>query len=117
MAPVRMDRCFFCWPGERFKLESLYPSRWLRIMEAALAIQEFIEYVVVQLIDHPDEASVLHEMKGNRHEFRLRLHPDDVGRVIGKSGATISAVRNLAMAAALKNDLRISVEIEEPERS
>ena len=85
-------------------------------MEAALAIQEFVEYVVAQLIDHPDEAGVLHDVKGNRHDFRIRLHPDDVGRVIGKSGATISAIRNLAMAAALKNDLRISVEIDEPER-
>lgn len=85
-------------------------------MEAALAIQEFVEYVVAQLIDHPDEAGVLHDLKGSRHEFRIRLHPDDVGRVIGKGGATISAIRNLAMAAALKNDLRISVEIEEPER-
>lgn len=85
-------------------------------MEAALAIQEFVEYVVAQLIDHPGEASVLHDVKGNRHDFRIRLHPDDVGRVIGKSGATISAIRNLAMAAALKNDLRISVEIDEPDK-
>ena len=82
-------------------------------MEAPLAIQEFIEYVVAQLIDHPEAASVLHDLRGNRHEYRLRLHPDDVGRVIGKSGATISAIRNLAMAAAIKNELKISVEIEE----
>ncbi|MCB1229944.1 MAG: KH domain-containing protein [Verrucomicrobiae bacterium] len=76
-------------------------------------MQEFIEYVVAQLIDHPEAASVLHDLRGNRHEYRLRLHPDDVGRVIGKSGATISAIRNLAMAAAIKNELKISVEIEE----
>ena len=84
-------------------------------MEAALAIQEFIEYVVAQLIDHPDGASVLHDLNGNRHEFRIRLHPDDVGRVIGKGGGTISAIRNLAMAAALKNHLKISIEIDESE--
>lgn len=84
-------------------------------MEATLAIQEFIEYVVAQLIDHPEAASVLHDVKGSRHEYVLRLHPDDVGRVIGKGGSTIGAIRNLAMAAALKNDLKISVEIEEGE--
>lgn len=84
-------------------------------MEAALAIQEYLEYVVAQLIDHPEAASVLHEVNGNRHEYVLRLHPDDVGRVIGRSGSTIGAIRNLAMAAAMKNDLKISVEIEETE--
>lgn len=82
-------------------------------MEAPLAIQEFLEYVVAQLIDHPEAASVLHDIQGNRHDYRLRLHPDDVGRVIGRGGATISALRNLAMAAAIKNELKISVEIEE----
>ena len=84
-------------------------------MEATLAIQEFLEYVVAQLIDHPESASVLHDIDGDRHEYLLRLHPDDVGRVIGRNGATISAIRNLALAAAIKNDLRISVEIEETE--
>ena len=82
-------------------------------MEAPLAIQEFIEYVVAQLIDHPEEASVLHSLRSDRHDFLLRLHPDDIGRVIGKSGATISAIRNLAVAAAMKNHLKISVEIED----
>lgn len=84
-------------------------------MEATLAIQEFLEYVVAQLIDHPESASVLHDLKGNRHEYLLRLHPDDIGRVIGKNGATIGAIRNLAMAAAIQNGLKISVEIEETE--
>ena len=46
-------------------------------MEAELAIQEFLEYVVVQLIKHPEEASVIHEKDGERHLYRMRLHPDD----------------------------------------
>lgn len=86
-------------------------------MEAPLAIQEFIEYVVAQLIDHPDQAGVLHSLNGDRHDFLLRLHPDDVGRIIGKSGATISAIRNLAMTAAQKNQIKITVEIESREGS
>lgn len=84
-------------------------------MEAAIAIQEFIEYVVAQLIDHPESASVLHDVRGHRHEFRLRLHPDDVGRVIGRNGSTISAIRSLAQASAQKNHIKVSVEIDEGE--
>jgi predicted RNA-binding protein YlqC (UPF0109 family) len=90
----------------------------LTIMEAALAIQEFIEYVVIQLIDHPEDAAVIHEADedgGNHHEYWLRLNQEDVGRVIGRNGSTIAAIRSLAMAAAQKNDLRVAVEIEEDE--
>lgn len=87
-------------------------------MEAALAIQEFIEYVVIQLIDHPEDAAVIHEADedgGNQHEYWLRLNQEDVGRVIGRNGSTIAAIRSLAMAAGQKNDLRVAVEIEEDE--
>lgn len=86
-------------------------------MEAATAIQEFIEYVVIQLIDHPEDAAVLHEVdeEGERHEYRLRLNEGDVGRVIGRNGSTIAAIRSLAMAAAQKNDLTVAVEIDEDE--
>ncbi len=82
-------------------------------MEAALAIQEYLEYVVVQLINHPEEASVLHDEEESRHLFRIRLHPEDAGRVIGRNGRTINAIRSLAIASAQKNDIRVDVELEE----
>lgn len=87
------------------------------IMEASAAIQEFIEYVVIQLIDHPEEAAVLHEADadGRHHEFRLRLNEEDVGRVIGRNGSTIAAIRSLATAAAQKSELTVAVEIDEDE--
>lgn len=82
-------------------------------MEAEIAIQEYLEYVVAQLIEHPEEAGVLHELKGNRHLYRIRLHPDDAGRVIGRSGKTIGAIRSLAIAAAQKNQIKVDVELED----
>ena len=81
-------------------------------MEAPLAIQEYLEYVVVQLIQHPEDAAVLHEQRGNRHVYRIRLHPEDTGRVIGRSGKTIGAIRSLAIAAAQKNHIKVDVELE-----
>ncbi len=82
-------------------------------MEAPLAIQEYIEYVIINLIDHPESASVLHSEKEGRHEYRIRLHPDDTGRIIGRNGKTITAIRSLAYAAAIKNDLKIDIELDE----
>jgi len=84
-------------------------------MEAELAIQEFLEYVVVQLIKHPENASVIHEKDGERHLYRIRLHPDDAGRVIGRNGKTIGAIRSLAIASAQRHDIRVDVELGEKE--
>lgn len=84
-------------------------------MEPELAIHEFLEYVVVQLIQHPEEAGVIHEKEGERHLYRIRLHPEDAGRVIGKGGKTISAIRSLAIASAQKHGIRVDVELDEDE--
>lgn len=84
-------------------------------MEAELAIQEFLEYVVVQLIKHPEEASVIHEKDGERHLYRIRLHPDDAGRVIGKNGKTIGAIRSLAIASAQRHGISVDVELDDKE--
>ena len=83
------------------------------LMETATAIQEFIEYVIVQLIDEPDKASVIHEIDGEEHQYLIRLAETDTGRVIGKGGNTITAIRSLASAAAQKNGMKISVEIDD----
>jgi len=84
-------------------------------MEPELAIQEFLEYVVVQLIQHPDQAGVSHEQVDGRHLYLIRLHPEDAGRVIGRSGKTIGAIRSLAIASAQKHGLRVDVELEDEE--
>ncbi len=84
------------------------------VMEPVLAIREYLEYVVVRLILHPEEAGVSHEENDGRHLFRIRLHPDDAGRVIGRNGRTIAAIRCLALASAEKHGLRIAVELDEP---
>tara|TARA_R110000850_G_scaffold242043_3_gene366688 strand:- start:1695 stop:1955 length:261 start_codon:yes stop_codon:yes gene_type:complete len=82
-------------------------------MEAEIAIQEFLEYVVVQLIKRPDQASVVHEKDGERHVYRIRLHPEDAGRVIGRNGKTIGAIRSLAIASAQRHGIQVEVELDE----
>lgn len=84
-------------------------------MEATLGIQEFVEYVVLKLIEHPEDASVLHEQKGERHEFHIRLNQVDIGRVIGRNGHTIEAIRNLVRVAAERAELDVAIEVDEAE--
>ena len=75
-------------------------------------IQEFLTYVIGQLIDHPEEM-VLESGKGEGRKtvYRLRLRQSDVGKVIGKQGCTIAALRNLLAVAAEKSGEKAVLEI------
>ncbi len=78
-------------------------------------MKAFIEYVVKALVDYPDQVDV-REVDGERVVvFEVRLNPTDVGKVIGKSGRTITAIRTLLTSAAAKNGKRAMLEIVEPE--
>jgi len=80
-------------------------------MEPCLAIQEFLDYVVACLVEYPEEASVEREERNGVHVFLIRLHPEDSGRIIGRSGKTIQAIRTLVLASAEKHHFRADVEV------
>ena len=78
-------------------------------------MQEFLKFILPLLIDYPDEA-VLTKHEGNRRTtFHVRLRQSDVGKVIGKSGMTIVAIRNLLSASAARHGERVQFEIDEEE--
>ncbi len=78
-------------------------------------MKAFIEYVAKGLVDHPEEVDV-REIDGERAViFELRLNQADIGKVIGKSGRTITAIRTLLTSAAAKQGKRAMLEIIEPE--
>ncbi|MFM1768317.1 MAG: hypothetical protein RJA22_846 [Verrucomicrobiota bacterium] len=76
-------------------------------------MQEFLEYVVKGLVQNPDEVSVTPVETGGQTLYELRLNQQDVGRVIGKQGVTINAIRSLLAAGSAKKGLRCSLEIVE----
>ena len=76
-------------------------------------MQAFLEYVVKGLVDHPDQATVTPVAKDALTIYELRLHPDDVGKVIGRQGITINAIRSLLLAGSAKKGLRCTLEIVE----
>ena len=78
-------------------------------------MKDFIEFVVKQLVDHPDEVTV-REVEGERAVIlEVRLNSSDIGKVIGKSGKTINAIRSLLACASAKRGKRAILEIIEPE--
>jgi predicted RNA-binding protein YlqC (UPF0109 family) len=78
-------------------------------------MQGFLEYVVKGLVQHPEEVSVTPVEREGTTVYELRLHPMDVGKVIGRQGMTINAIRSLLLAGSARRGLRCTLEIvEEP---
>jgi uncharacterized protein len=76
-------------------------------------MREFLEFVVRQLIEFPDDI-VLTEIPGGRTIiFKLQLRRGDVGRVIGRSGQTVHAIRTLLASSAARHGQRAVLEIVE----
>lgn len=76
-------------------------------------MQAFLEFVVKGLVVHPDAVTVTPVEKNALTVYELRLHSDDVGKVIGKQGMTINAIRSLLLAASAKQGVRCTIEIVE----
>ena len=80
-------------------------------------MKAFVEYVVKALVDHPEEVVVTEVETERAVIFELRMNQTDIGKVIGKSGRTINAIRSLLTSAAAKQGKRVMVEIIEPAES
>ena len=61
-------------------------------------MQAFLEQVVKGLVDHPDAVNITEVEQERTTVYELRLDPSDVGRVIGRSGRTVNAIRTLLQA-------------------
>ena len=79
-------------------------------------MKEFVEYIVKNLVDHPDQVHI-NEIGGtNTLIIELKVEKSDIGKIIGKNGKTINAIRTLLMSVASRNGLRVNLEIIEDEK-
>jgi uncharacterized protein len=79
-------------------------------------MQAFLEYVVKGLVQNPEAVSITPVERDALTVYELRLDRQDVGKIIGRHGVTINAIRSLLLAGSAKKGLRCSVEIVEDER-
>jgi predicted RNA-binding protein YlqC (UPF0109 family) len=76
-------------------------------------MQAFLEYVVKGLVQHPGEVTITPVEREGTTVYELRMNPQDVGKIIGRQGMTINAIRSLLLAGSAKKGLRCSLEIVE----
>jgi len=74
-------------------------------------MKEFVEYIVKNLVDHPEQVKI-NEI-GGTHTLIIELSAEksDIGKIIGKKGKTINAIRTLLMSVASRNNIRVTLEI------
>src|SRR5665811_923687 len=73
--------------------------------------QQFIEFIVKSLVGKPDAVSVERSIDEKGVLLELTVDPEDLGRVIGKRGATAQSLRTLLRALGTKNDARYNLKI------
>lgn len=81
---------------------------------AAEKDQEFLEFVVKGLVEHPEDVKVSRVVDEMGVLLTLDLNADDMGKVIGRSGNTAKAIRTLLRVVGMKNNARVNLKINEP---
>ena len=76
-------------------------------MSAVLA--DALEHLVRGIVKNPDEVSVRDKQLRRGSLLEVRVHPDDLGRVIGRSGRTASALRTVVAALAGNSNIRVDI--------
>jgi predicted RNA-binding protein YlqC (UPF0109 family) len=76
-------------------------------------MKSLLEFILLRMVEHPEDLEINEVEEMGLTVFKLKLHPDDIGRVIGRGGNVIKAIRKLAQVRAVKDHLRIRVVLQE----
>jgi hypothetical protein len=76
-------------------------------------VDELVTYLARRLVDEPDAVQVESETDGDTVRLRLTVAPDDVGKVIGKQGRIIRAIRTVIRSGGARRGQRVMLEIVE----
>ena len=74
-------------------------------------METFLDYVVKGLVDRPDAVTITPADRNGLTVYELRVHPTDMGKIIGRQGATINAIRALLLVGSAKRGIRCSLEV------
>jgi predicted RNA-binding protein YlqC (UPF0109 family) len=80
-------------------------------MNSDASMQELVEFIAKSLVDDPSQVYVS-EIEGESSVIlELRVGPEDMGRIIGKGGRTVNAMRTLVRVLAAKQGKRVTLEV------
>jgi len=74
-------------------------------------MESFVEFVVKSLVDYPDEVKLECSESDEGAKIQVRCRKEDIGKIVGKHGKTIMAIRSLVSGAAGRQRKRVSVDV------
>ena len=72
-------------------------------------LEEALEHLVKGIVDHDEDVVVRRRDLRRGTVLEIRVHPEDLGRVIGRSGRTASAIRTVLSAISSRGDVRVDI--------
>ncbi|MFC4387375.1 KH domain-containing protein [Gracilibacillus marinus] len=70
-----------------------------------------IETIIKPLVDHPEAIEIKEINEDSKIVYKLSVHPDDVGKVIGKNGRIAKSIRTVVYAAGMKSNKKVYLDI------
>lgn len=74
-------------------------------------MRQFLEFIIRHLVEFPDEVMLSEVPRDRLTVFRLQMRQTDVGRIIGRNGQTIRAIRALLSSAAARHGQKVTLDI------
>jgi hypothetical protein len=74
-------------------------------------LKEFLEFIVKNLVDHPEEVSIVQRETPEAIELEIKVSKDDLGKVIGKNGRIIKAIRTVVRSAFNNSKKRLVISV------
>ena len=77
-------------------------------------MKNLLEFILIHLVDNPEEVKIEITEDERGTTYLIHVHPNDMGKVIGKKGSVINSIRNIAKIRAIKEGIRPYITLAEP---
>lgn len=74
-------------------------------------MKQLLEYIIPNIVNHPEEVVITQEESNGLITLSIKVNPEDMGRVIGKSGKVIKAIRQIGRIVAIKKGVRVNIDV------
>lgn len=74
-------------------------------------MKNLLEFIIIHLVEHPEDVKIEETQDAQGSVFTISVHPEDIGRIIGKGGSVIHSIRNISRIRAIKEGIRAKIVI------
>ena len=74
-------------------------------------MKQLLEYIIPNIVNHPEDVVINETEENGLTSLSIKVNPEDMGRVIGKAGKVIKAIRQIGRIIAIKRGLRVNIDV------